>query len=127
MADDTSKPGTGQDPRLAFGTPEAVLERADLTTAEKRRILEQWRYDEQRLSDATAEHMEGGEEPMLGRVDRALHQLDERQGEKGLDQKSRYLLVALFTDAASFTGAAEELAKAGVARSEINSSAPMTA
>ncbi len=120
MADDTPKPGTGQDPRLAFGTPEAVLERADLTLAEKRRILEQWRYDEQQLSDATAEHMEGGEEPMLGRVDRALHQLDERQGENGPDQKSGYLLVALFTDAASFTGAAEELAKVGVARSEIN-------
>jgi hypothetical protein len=122
LTDDGRKDVDSLDPRLAFGTPEAVVSKHDLTEAEKRRILEQWRYDEERLAAASAEHMEGGEEPMLGRVAAALKELDERHrvGRPGAGGEAEELVVALFGDPASFTGATDDLVKAGIPRAEIS-------
>ncbi len=115
MAGNRQEDAESLDPRLTFGTPEAVLARDDLATAEKRRILERWRYDEERLAAASAEHMEGGEEPMLGKVAVALRELDDPGAEA-----EAHLVVALFDDPASFSGAADDLVQAGIPRAEIN-------
>jgi hypothetical protein len=63
------------DPAQHFGTPAAVLEAADLETADKIAILERWRLDALRLSDSEQEGMGGGEPPHLGEIERLLLEL----------------------------------------------------
>ena len=46
-----------------------------LSYADKRRILESWKLDAQRLADSTDENMTGGEESDLREVSRALVEL----------------------------------------------------
>ena len=62
-------------PTRHFGRPDEVLAHPSLSLAEKRRILESWKQDSQRLAESTAENMSGGEESDLREVSRALVQL----------------------------------------------------
>jgi hypothetical protein len=64
-------------PNLHFGHPIDVLNEPTLSTDEKRRILESWKLDAQRLAESTAENMSGGEETDLRDVSKVLVQLNE--------------------------------------------------
>lgn len=62
-------------PQRHFGRPEEVLNEPTLSVDEKRRILESWKLDAQRLAESTAENMSGGEETDLRDVSKVLVQL----------------------------------------------------
>lgn len=62
-------------PQRYFGRPEEVLNEPTLSVDEKRRILESWKLDAQRLAESTAENMSGGEETNLRDVSKVLIQL----------------------------------------------------
>lgn len=62
-------------PQRYFDRPDAVLIEPTLTVDEKRRILESWKLDAQRLAESTAENMSGGEETDLREVSKVLVQL----------------------------------------------------
>ena len=62
-------------PQRHFGRPDEVLSEPTLTFDEKRRILESWKLDAQRLAESTAENMTGGEETDLRDVSKVLVQL----------------------------------------------------
>lgn len=62
-------------PKRHFDRPEDVLGDDKLTYGEKRRILESWKHDSQRLAESTAENMTGGEETDLREVSRVLVEL----------------------------------------------------
>jgi len=62
-------------PQRYFQRPDRVLVEPKLTTDEKRRILESWKLDAQRLAESTAENMSGGEETDLREVSKVLVQL----------------------------------------------------
>lgn len=66
------------DPTRFFERPQAVLEDARLDSAQKRRILESWALDAQRLSESEAENMPGRatERPFLREAKLALLELD---------------------------------------------------
>src|SRR5215475_13024454 len=64
-------------PHRHFNNPVEVLQDNDLTNDEKRRILESWKLDAQRLAESTAENMTGGEESDLREVSKTLVQLGE--------------------------------------------------
>ena len=59
-------------PQRHFGRPEDVLNEPTLSVADKRRILESWKLDSQRLAESTAENMSGGEETDLRDVSKVL-------------------------------------------------------
>lgn len=63
------------DPASVFDGPEAVLEHAGLTTAQKIEILRRWEYDAAETSVAVEEGMPGGESDLLGRILKALNAL----------------------------------------------------
>jgi hypothetical protein len=71
---------TLHDPRAVFAEPKEVLSHRDLTTEQKRAILESWRQDAVRLSASEGENMAGGEETMLQRVCDALRELEQQTG-----------------------------------------------
>jgi hypothetical protein len=62
-------------PQRHFSRPDDVLAEPTLTIDEKRRILESWKLDAQRLAESTAENMTGGEETDLREVSKVLIQL----------------------------------------------------
>lgn len=62
-------------PQRYFTSPDAVLIEPTLTVDQKRRILESWKLDAQRLAESTAENMSGGEETDLREVSKVLIQL----------------------------------------------------
>jgi hypothetical protein len=62
-------------PKRHFDRPEDVLEDQKLSNGDKRRILESWKQDSQRLAESTAENMTGGEETDLRDVSRVLVEL----------------------------------------------------
>lgn len=62
-------------PQRYFDRPDEVLAEPTLSTDEKRRILESWKLDAQRLAESTAENMSGGEESNLREVSKVLIQL----------------------------------------------------
>ena len=66
------------DPTRFFDTPRAVLDDPRLDAAQKRRILESWALDAQRLSESEAENMPGRatERPFLREAKLALLALD---------------------------------------------------
>jgi len=66
------------DPTRYFERPKAVLEDRRLDAAQKRRILESWALDAQRLSESEAENMPGREteRPFLHEAKLALLELD---------------------------------------------------
>jgi hypothetical protein len=66
-------------PERHFDTPADVLREPSLTLDDKRRILESWKLDAQRLADSDSENMTGGEEDHLREVAKALVELKETQ------------------------------------------------
>lgn len=62
-------------PERHFDRPEEVLLHPKLSYDDKRRILESWKLDAQRLADSTDENMTGGEEDNFREVSRALVEL----------------------------------------------------
>ena len=62
-------------PQRHFTSPDDVLTEPTLTVDQKRRILESWKLDAQRLAESTAENMTGGEETDLREVSKVLIQL----------------------------------------------------
>lgn len=62
-------------PQRYFSSPDKVLVEPELTVDQKRRILESWKLDAQRLAESTAENMTGGEETDLREVSKVLIQL----------------------------------------------------
>jgi hypothetical protein len=62
-------------PNRHFSHPADVLTEPGLSTDERRRILESWKLDAQRLAESTAENMSGGEETDLRDVSKVLVQL----------------------------------------------------
>lgn len=62
-------------PQRYFNRPDEVLVEPTLSVDEKRRILESWKLDAQRLAESTAENMTGGEESDLREVSKVLVQL----------------------------------------------------
>ena len=62
-------------PQRYFSSPDKVLVEPELTVDDKRRILESWKLDAQRLAESTAENMSGGEETDLREVSKVLIQL----------------------------------------------------
>jgi hypothetical protein len=59
-------------PTRHFARPDEVLNHPSLSSKDKRRILESWKLDAQRLADSTDENMTGGEESNLRDISRAL-------------------------------------------------------
>ncbi|NNL86000.1 MAG: hypothetical protein HKP27_10125 [Myxococcales bacterium] len=64
-----------KDPEAAFPSPRDVVREMTLSADQKRRILEQWHLDAQRLEESAWENMTGGEPSRLGEVTRALSSL----------------------------------------------------
>jgi len=62
-------------PHRHFGDPREVLSESDLSFADKRRILESWKFDAQRLAESTAENMSGGEQSDLREISKTLVEL----------------------------------------------------
>lgn len=62
-------------PHRHFRRPDEVLAEPALSIDDKRRILESWKLDAQRLAESTAENMSGGEETDLREVSKVLVQL----------------------------------------------------
>ena len=67
-------------PQRHFDRPEEVHSEPTLSVDEKRRILESWKLDAQRLAESTAENMSGGEETNLRDVSKVLVQLKSMEG-----------------------------------------------
>lgn len=76
-------------PSRHFGRPEDVLTHPDLSLADRRRILESWKLDAQRLADSTHENMTGGEEDDLRAVSRVLVQLKDMEPPTDVIQPKR--------------------------------------
>ncbi|MDP3492099.1 MAG: hypothetical protein Q8R82_03220 [Hyphomonadaceae bacterium] len=62
-------------PQRHFDRPEQVLTEPTLSVGDKRRILESWKLDAQRLAESTSENMSGGEETDLREVSKVLIRL----------------------------------------------------
>jgi hypothetical protein len=60
------------DPAKFFSSPTELLTHNNLSTAEKRAILEAWLFDAQQLANATEENMGGGEKPRIDEINNAL-------------------------------------------------------
>ena len=65
-----------QNPAAMFNKPQDVLSANDLSTDEKRAILEQWKQDSMQLQQASDENMTGGEPSQIEDVVEALKALD---------------------------------------------------
>ena len=66
-------------PSRHFHHPAEVLDEPKLSVDEKRRILESWKLDAQRIAESTSENMTGGEESDLRDVSKILIQLKEME------------------------------------------------
>ena len=62
-------------PRSYFAEPKEVVAHPQLSRDVKLAILREWEQDARRLSTSESEGMGGGEESMLGRVERAIQVL----------------------------------------------------
>jgi len=76
-------------PQRHFDQPADVLNEPTLSTDEKRRILESWKLDAQRLAESTAENMSGGEESDLRDVSKVLVQLNQMETTPVVTQPNR--------------------------------------
>lgn len=65
------------DPAATFDTPLAVLQSAQLSSAQQLEILYRWAYDAVELAVAEEEGMTGGEPSLLEAVMRALDELTQ--------------------------------------------------
>ncbi len=61
-----------RDPQASFAEPQDVVAHPQLSREHKLAILRRWEQDALRLSASESEGMGGGEENMLGRVERAI-------------------------------------------------------
>lgn len=77
QANETDLSAILADPSLAYDKPMDVVGDPRLDTAQKRRVLEEWKLDAQKLQVAAAEGMDGGEPNMMQRVAYAMAALDE--------------------------------------------------
>ena len=69
-----------QDPKAFFAEPQDVADYPQLSRDEKLAILRRWEQDALRLSASESEGMGGGEENMLGRVEREIKMVREELG-----------------------------------------------
>lgn len=76
-------------PHRHFDHPSKVLSEPSLTNDEKRRILESWKLDAQRLAESTAENMSGGEESDLRDVSKVLVELKAMEEAPVVTQPTR--------------------------------------
>src|SRR5262245_61995512 len=76
-------------PQRHFDHPADVLKEPTLSADEKRRILESWKLDAQRLAESTAENMSGGEESDLRDVSKALVELKQTEPPPVVTQPDR--------------------------------------
>jgi len=67
-----------QEPQAFFAEPQEVADHPQLSREQKLAILRRWEQDAIRLSASESEGMGGGEENMLGRVERALLTVREK-------------------------------------------------
>jgi hypothetical protein len=63
------------DPGAVFAKPQAIVDDSRLLREAKIELVQQWKHDGRGLSITEYKGMTGGEESMLGRVQRALHDL----------------------------------------------------
>jgi hypothetical protein len=61
-----------RNPKAFFSEPQDVVAHPQLSRERKLAILRRWEQDALRLSASESEGMGGGEESMLGRVERAI-------------------------------------------------------
>lgn len=76
-------------PPRHFAHPHEVLADDDLSIPDKRRILESWKLDAQRLAESTAENMSGGEETDLREVSKTLVELKAMEEVPEVQQRER--------------------------------------
>jgi hypothetical protein len=84
-------------PNRHFDHPSEVLSEPTLTKDEKRRILESWKLDAQRLAESTAENMTGGEESDLRDVSKTLVELNAMEEAPVVTQPSRTNMTGVGT------------------------------
>ena len=70
------------DPGAVFAKPQAIVDDPRLSREAKIKLLRQWELDALGLSVAEYEGMTGGEESMLSRVRRALHDVGAGESSK---------------------------------------------
>ena len=92
-------------PQRHFSRPDDVLVEPTLTIAEKRRILESWKLDAQRLAESTAENMTGGEETDLREVSKVLIQLKSMEALPEAHQPNPRFGVGIGMAAGAIVGA----------------------
>lgn len=73
------------DPAAVFASPEAIVERSDLTSAQTVALLRRWLQDARELSVAEGEGMAGGEPSLIERVSAAAL-TEERNLEEQVQQ-----------------------------------------
>lgn len=66
-------------PSTVFKSPAEVLSAPGLSDEERRKILEQWKLDAERLEDSANENMTGGERSHLSEVSKALSELERKK------------------------------------------------
>jgi hypothetical protein len=76
-------------PNRHFSAPREVLADNALSFDDKRRILESWKLDAQRLAESTAENMTGGEETDLREVSKTLVELKAMTGDQKMVKPRR--------------------------------------
>ena len=62
-------------PAGVYREPEEILDDQKLSSKEKKKALEQWKYDAILMETASAESMGGGERAKLGRIMKCLDTL----------------------------------------------------
>lgn len=92
-------------PKRHFSRPDDVLHQPNLTTEEKRKILESWKLDAQRLAESTAENMTGGEESDLRDVSKSLVQLKAQEQLPEAHQPKRTVDLVSGMTIGAFVGA----------------------
>jgi hypothetical protein len=92
-------------PKRHFSHPDEVLSESTLSVDDKRRILESWKLDAQRLAESTAENMSGGEETDLREVSKVLVQLKAMEDMPTAHQPKEGMAVGAGMAAGALLGA----------------------
>jgi hypothetical protein len=69
-----------QDPADCYRKPGEIVVDDRLTAEQKRKVLEAWKLDADRLSESESEGMGGGVRPHVDEVEKALLALDKGSG-----------------------------------------------
>lgn len=70
------------DPASFYKEPEDVLIDKALSLSEKRKVLEQWKYDAILLETASSENMNGGEQAKLSRIAKCIDKVSDLSTEE---------------------------------------------